>query len=444
MGTSIVVCIAAYFALVLIIRRDAISFGLPIAYMSALLLIHVFGAYVHYIDQSLTSTAYVEIGIYYVAIGAVSFVVGTWAVRFVVRKERQILDNPNQFRFAVFCVFAGWFFTFGLGFLHSIPSLGAAIGRAGAVWMLGIVIGLRGAVRRKNLLQAAAWVGGLAVYPIVVLVSGGFLSYGSTAIIIVSSVLLVIARSRIKMAIAFAFCVYLSLSVFVNYYGHRDQIREKVWHDAPLADRIDVVWGAFSNFQLLDLTDYKQVLAIDQRLNQNFFVGLAATRLSLGDVEYLHGRSVWEGVLALVPRTLWPEKPVIAGSGTIVADMTGLRLSESTSFGVGNVMEFQINFGMPGVIGGFFILGFLIRWLDRNAASALRRGDFGNAIVFFVPAISLIQPNGSIVELCSGSAAGLVGALGWRWVWNQWFAESLNRRMSASRYNASITRYPQR
>lgn len=444
MGISIAVCIVAYISILWILRRDAISIGLPIAYMSTLLLIHLFGAYVHFIDPDLPNTVYVETGIYFVAIGAVSFVAGTWAVAFVVGEQQRRVDEPDQFKFAMFCVGAGWFLTFGLGFLHSIPSLGAAIGQAGAIWMLGIVVGLRAAMKRNTLVEVATWVAALGVYPVVVLVSGGFFSYGSTAVIIVLSVLLVVARSRIKISIALAVCIYVGLSVFVNYFSHREEIRGKVWHGAPLGERIDVVSDAFSNFQLLDLTDHNQVLAIDQRLNQNFFVGLAATRLSWGEVEYLYGRSVWEGALAFVPRAFWPEKPVVAGSPKIVAEMTGLRLNESTSFGVGNVMEFQINFGTPGVIGGFFILGYLLRWLDRKAASAVRRGDFGNAIIYFLPAISLIQPNGSIVELCSGSAAGLVGALGWRWVWNRWPGGPPHRRMSSPRPNEPMLRYPQR
>jgi hypothetical protein len=102
--------------------------------------------------------------------------------------------------------------------------------------------------------------------------------------------------------------------------------------------------------------------------------------------------------------------------------MTGLRLSPTTSFGVGNVMEFQINFGIPGVAIGFFVLGWLIGTLDFKVAVAERRGDLGGAILFFLPGIALIQPNGSIVEMTGGAAAALVGAYGWKWAWNLWAA----------------------
>ena len=53
--------------------------------------------------------------------------------------------------------------------------------------------------------------------------------------------------------------------------------------------------------------------------------------------------------------------------------MTGLELNQDTSWGVGNVMEFYINFGLPGVVIGFLVLGWLIGALDFRAASAERR-----------------------------------------------------------------------
>ena len=112
--------------------------------------------------------------------------------------------------------------------------------------------------------------------------------------------------------------------------------------------------------------------------------------------------------------------------------MTGLRLSPATSFGVGNVMEFQINFGIPGVVIGFFVLGWLIGMLDLKAAVAEGRGDLGRVVLFFLPAVALIDPQGSLVEMFSGSAAALVAAYGWKWAWKQWVA---HRNSSRKRYS---------
>jgi hypothetical protein len=117
---------------------------------------------------------------------------------------------------------------------------------------------------------------------------------------------------------------------------------------------------------------------------------------------------------------MWPDKPTIAGSGQMVSTMTGLQLNEDTSWGVGNVMEFYINFGIPGVVVGFGLLGWLIGALDLRAAAAERRGDFRSLIVFFLPAVALINPDGSLIEISGGAGAALVAAFGWRWGWSLW------------------------
>ncbi|MGA7792958.1 MAG: hypothetical protein WCA19_07960 [Candidatus Acidiferrales bacterium] len=257
------------------------------------------------------------------------------------------------------------------------------------------------------------------VYPVLMLLLGGFLSYGSAAIILVCSALTISTRSSWRVLVGITVFVLLSLSVFVTYFQHRDDIRDQVWGGRPLEARIDSVIDTAKDFEWFDPTNRKHLIALDKRLNQNYFVGLAARRIQEGQVDYLDGESVWEGVQALVPRAFWPEKPVYAGSPQIVSKMTGLQLSPTTSFGVGNVMEFQINFGIPGVVVGFLVLGWLIGTLDLKAAIAERQGELGKVIFLFLPCVALIQPNGSLVEIFSGSAAALVGAFVWNAIWKR-------------------------
>ena len=281
------------------------------------------------------------------------------------------------------------------------------------------------------------------VYPVLMLLLGGFLSYGSAAIIVVCSVLTVSTQRLRRVMVGVTIFTFISLSIFVNYFQHRDDIRNQVWGGVPLEARIDSVVNMFEGFQWFDSTNRTHLVALDLRLNQNYFVGLAARRIQLGETRYLLGESVWEGLQSLVPRLFWPDKPVFAGSPKIVAEMTGIRLNPRTSFGVGNVMEFQINFGTPGVVVGFLILGWLIGTLDLRAARAERRGELGKVILFFLPCVALIQPNGSLVELFSGSAAALVGASVWYWAWkrfmgrkskSKWMLVGSAKRIESSSY----------
>lgn len=178
-----------------------------------------------------------------------------------------------------------------------------------------------------------------------------------------------------------------------------------MWGGAPLEDRLNATFDVVRDFEWFSSDHGEQVNALDERLNQNCFVGLAAKRIESGEVSYLYGRSLWEGLISLVPRAIWPDKPVFAGSPKIVSEMTGRVLSPNTSFGVGSVMELQINFGTAGVVVGFLIFGFVLRRLDRKAAMAERRKDYHKLMAYFLPAAAIIQPNGSMVEIFSGAAA---------------------------------------
>jgi hypothetical protein len=285
---------------------------------------------------------------------------------------------------------------------------------------------------------ACFWVAALAVFPVTGLLFTGFLSYAARATIIVCCGLVISARSRWRIIVGISLTTVLGLTIFVNYFVNRDAIRGAVWGGASLQERMDVVTDAITHFELFNLSNEKHQDALDKRLNQNFFVGLAAHRIEEGQVNYLYGRSVWEALIALIPRALWPDKPVFGGSPKVVAEMTGLDLSPTTSFGVGQVMEFYINFGMVGLVVGFLLLGWCLGTLDRRAAASEICGDLGRAIVFFLPGAALIQPTGSMVELSGGVGAALAAAYGWKWAWTQWAGQ----RMHATSSPVSDARKP--
>jgi hypothetical protein len=405
--------------------------------LTSLLLIHVPGAFAHAVSEGNLynrGSRVIEIGIYCTAIGSVCFVAGVWLAKFLRRRTHAVpsYDAVPRHDFLWFCVIGGWFFTYGLGFLREAPSIGAVIEKGGAVWMLGVLLGLRNSFERSDVRGAFIWLSVLMVYPSLMLLFGGFLSYGSTAIIIACSALIVSIRSGWRVLVGASFGLFLGLTVFVNYFAHRDNIRRVVWGGGALEERLDVVADAFSNFEWFDPGNRQHLIAFDKRLNQNYFVGLAVTRIQQGRVDYLYGRSVWEALISLVPRILWPEKPVFAGSPAIVSGMTGLQLSPTTSFGVGNVMELQINFGVPGLVLGFFGLGWLLGMLDSRAAEAESCGDLERLLLFFLVGAALIQPNGSLVELFSGAAAALVAAYGWSWTWRRWAGRGAYAHRGAS------------
>src|SRR5262249_48114281 len=137
---------------------------------------------------------------------------------------------------------------------------------------------------------------------------------------------------------------FVGLSVYVSYMRDRSEIRDVVWGGQSLGDRVDRVATTFHAFEWFDPSKDEHLARIDSRLNQSFLVGAAVSRLSdIGG--FAGGETLWDALIAVVPRALWPDKPVVAGSGNLVTRFTGIEFAAGTSVGIGQVMEFYVNFG---------------------------------------------------------------------------------------------------
>jgi hypothetical protein len=427
---AIFICLTAFGCLLWILRRDQQSLGLPIAYLSLLLLNHVPGAIAHAFSSGdirpsvgelsvfFNSTA-TEIGIGLTAIGSVCFLVGVGLAHlFTPRVRTHIAAVRKQYWY--FCLIVGWISTFGLSTLAQSLKLAIVLDNAGTIWMLGVMLGLRANVQQGDFIRTVMWLAALTIYPSVMLLLGGFLSYGTQAFIIVVSVLAISVRSNWRVVTSVIVISLLSFNLFLGYYSNRNAIRAEVWGGAPLERRIDVISRIVTDFEWFDPANQRHLQALDARLNQNNFVGMAAIRLDQGTIDYRYGETLLNGLIALIPRAFWPDKPMFGGSNDLVTEFAGLQLDKFTSWGVGNVMEFYVNFGLPGLICGFLGLGWLIGWLDRNAAVAEDRGHLGKVFLFFLPGVALIQPIGSVAEMLGAAGAALAGAFVWKWVWELW------------------------
>lgn len=433
MAVSLLIWAAVLLLALIAMRQQQASLGLPLAYLSGLMLIHVPGGVVHWLNPGLFSTsAEVAQGLRLSAIAACSFLVGLllfqhgdplsrcWG-RLPAWRRRRSRPVPPFWRFSLVC---GLGFSFLLLPWLAIPSLGAVVSTGSAVWILGCLLAFRHCSQQQKS-HLPGWILAALVYPLLTLVLGGFLSYGTAALINTLAVLLLGARSLARALLAYSLALLLALCVFTTYFQHRDDLRDAVWGGAPLQPRITVLSSIVRDVHLFDPWDEQDARATDERLNQNYFLGMADQQLRNGSRAPLAGRSFWDALTALIPRLLWPDKPITAGSGTLVADATGLTLSETTSFGVGNVMEAYLNFGVIGILLFFTGFGYALAWLDCTAFLAERVGNYPLLLSTFLPAVALIQPNGSFVELTGGAAAAWLAAWFWSWLWRQWQARRL-------------------
>jgi len=320
-------------------------------------------------------------------------------------------------RFNVFCGAGGLILIYAVREFVNIPTINAIVDKGAAIWIFGTLLGLQSALRRRNYAQAGMWMGIMMVFPIITLLRAGFLSFGSTPVFIILSALVISTRSRWRVGIAIPVVTLGFIVLFLAYFQHRDDFRQMLGEKRGLNERMAKTMEMASDVEMFDSENILHLRAFDDRLNQNRFVGLASQNIKAGEVDFLHGRSVGEGAISLIPRMLWPSKPVYGGSPGIIMEMTDIVVNEKTSMGVGNVMEFYINFGISSLVIGFIILGGMLGWLDRNTAAKVRNGKWGQSLLYFLPGVALIQPGGSVVELVGGAVIAFISASLWLLVW---------------------------
>ena len=396
------------------------SAGLPLAYLLGLCLIHVPGA-ILYLDAEEGNVT--RVGFEQTTIGIVAFLVGVIIARYAfvrpLGKQASAAQTENFTprritaldRLAVLYLIVGGIVSFvALPLAARIPSATALVAPLGSLIIVGACVRLWVAIESRNWLKFWCTMALLPLLPLVTLI-GGFLGGGTFWGLAIVSFLFAQSKRRLVYFLLAPAVFFIGLSVFVNYMAARDEYRKLVWHQqASIGDRLSHITDSFQHFEWLDLSNFRHRKAIDLRLNQNEFIGIAVERLELGAVEYAYGDTVGKVAMGLIPRVLWPDKPVTGGGGTVVHDFTGLDLAEGTSFGAGQVFEFYVNFGSLGVIGGFLLYGWLIGRMDLSVIKYLRQGDQRRFLLWFLPALPLLSSGGNLLEIVVGTVSAAITA----------------------------------
>jgi hypothetical protein len=415
----LVIWMALLMALIVFaIGRPGRGGALTLAYFLGLSLIHVPGVLPFLAsDSGLADWEETQLGFETTILGMAAFVASAVLAQRISRRHAAPMKGaaPRQRarvfealgrRALVFGVVA-YFVLIPLSF--SVPSLTSLVASVATLLILGLWLALYGAAVAADRRRTLATLALLPLLPLATLVTGGFLGYGVSWVLSVVSFLFVITRHRTWFYVAAAPVVFLGLSLFVTYMGQRGSIRELAWQEqAGVLDRLDRAASIITKFELLDLGSPPQVIALDGRLNQNWLVGAAIIHHEDEGAPFAHGGTV--PLWALIPRAVWPDKPAVAGSGDIVSEFTGLRFAEGTSIGVGQVLEFYINFGITGVLIGFFGLGYLLMRLDQGIMRSLPTSDMRRFLLRAMPGLTLLNPGGSLLEMLVGSAAAYLVA----------------------------------
>jgi len=397
-------------------RRSTPGAGLTVAYLLNLSLIHWTGAAIYVLPAFQNQNSHLtELGFEQSLYGIAAFAFGALVFTPLLANRGLLRQStaghqPDQ-RLPMAYIAAGViFFMLSSTFLSRLPSAMAIISTGAQLVVAGLCLCCWKARREGDFRKLTGWLMVACLMPFATVITQGFLGYGVVALLIVLIFVSSFVRSPLKIALVGVPLIYFGLSVFVSYMRDRGEIRASVWGGDSFSERIDKLAETVATFEWFDPANQDHLQRVDARLNQNFLVGAALARLAETD-GYGRGETLWDALLALIPRAIWPDKPITAGSGNLVAQYTGIEFAAGTSVGVGQVLEFYANFGTIGVVIGFMIMGVIITTLDWQAGESLARSDLHGFVLWFLPGIGLLQVGGQLVELTASAAASLVVAL---------------------------------
>ncbi|HYE94768.1 MAG TPA: hypothetical protein VD962_01050 [Rubricoccaceae bacterium] len=395
-------------ALVLLAVRRRMA-GLTVGFVVGLSLLHVFGAFIHTLpwnpfrDSETTAT-----GFSVSFIGLVGFAIGNALLSPHLLRGRRprspvsLTGGASATRICFTVGVAAYLLSFTPAM--SLPSAGAVLSVGQQLVLVGFCLLCWQALRRGEWRRFWLLLAATLSFPLFTLLAQGFLGFGAMAMATVVAFASSVYRPRWHMAMLALVLGYAGVAVFTAYMANRSEIRSAVWGGLPLGTRLGEVATTVSGIKPISFRDEDLLNAVEGRLNQNILVGTAVEHTRMTG-RYADGETIWMAVLALVPRALWPGKPVAAGSMDLVSEYTGLTFAYGTSVGLGIILELYINFRNVGVLLGCLLLGLFVGVLDRRARQQLDAGDVLGFVQWFLPGLPLLNVGGSLVEMSAAVAA---------------------------------------
>lgn len=399
-------------------KWKAAGSGLVLAYIVSLWLIH-WPAAVAYLfpwygnhDPNVVRLGFVQSAYAIVSFGLGSTLVAPLVMRLFRFPPRDITQRIPEPKLSRMYIGVGLFsYLVLLPVAGVIPTATALVSSGWHLIVVGLCLGCWHVWQQRKQRRFGGWLLAALALPFLTTVTEGFLGYGTVGLMLVLTFVATFYRPRWRLLAVGSLLGYLAFSVYVSYMRDRREIREVVWGGASLLDRVDRVSDTVRNLEWLNPYDSTHLFRIDERLNQNYLVGTAVQYIDSGFSDFARGETLWLALAGLVPRALWPNKPVSGGSGNLVTRFTGIEFMEGTSVGVGQVLEFYINFGTVGVVVGFACLGIIITFFDAAAWAYLINGDWQTFTLWYLPAIGLLQAGGSLIEVTSSTGAGVATAI---------------------------------
>jgi hypothetical protein len=348
----------------------------------------------------------------------------------------------------------GWWL-FGIGaasltlnrFMFGIPTVRAVWSVANLLAETGLLLVCLSAMRKRQTDRVLGVMLMLGAYSLIFSATGGHIGGQFLKGLFLLCVWLLGQGFRWR---ALALACVIGLASFVPYQQWllgRAQLRTAINEEAPFHERLSIAVGIFADPMKAFVQPESVATAYAQRGDYSELLAAALEHTPARE-PYAHGDTLWESVLALVPRVFWPDKPVSLGGSATATRFTGIHFSEDTSIAISFLMELYINFGKEGVWLGSLLLGLSIAWLERKFFTMGQNYSWGaiavilttwtvslDAHTFTVAAMTI--PPGVLVAWGAGRLIPLARKQAKRMTWEATSHQAWKRRETISKVGES-------
>lgn len=175
-------------------------------------------------------------------------------------------------------------------------------------------------------------------------------------------------RINLKSIIVVAICGFVFAAALSGWLKTRRMIRSGSLANLSFSEQVTRFIPAWLDASIDSLQDGQTISnAIRERVDMTNLLSMQV-RQQPRYQPYAMGQTVLDSGYTLIPRALWPGKPVVAGGSAFVMKYTGMRRDprDTTSIGLPYQFELYANGGPICVVVGLLVVGYVCGWLERG------------------------------------------------------------------------------
>jgi len=209
--------------------------------------------------------------------------------------------------------------------------------------------------------------------------------------------------------------VYVTIAVFLlsnfmfAWMASRGIIRRGELQGYPILTQLSIFIDTFAkNIQPSAMTPEATLDLVRLRLDMSDILAMEVGHMP--DYQpFRYGGTLVDGAYALIPRVLWPEKPMVAGGSDFVSKYTGMVRPTGDETSIGLPMQFELfaNGGAILVVVGLFIFTWSCARLERLVMTEDKPIE-----VVFPCLMVLISFGGGITQIMVVVCTSIAGGVG--------------------------------